>query len=345
MAITVDPFWGDKPTENAQDFLCAFNRAMGDKSDDQKAKQFPNYLRADSEADDWWLGLSAVVHGKWESVEDAFMLRWPRAVVVRKTSMEYEEELLALMLKAQDLGKKEEVAGREVYTHIAWADKMQKLAKGAGVEGGSTYIGQVRKALPLLIKEKVGGSHATWALFLTAVHAIDIEFIKDGAEELWKDAEKQRALETRVQRLETIPTSPTAGIHQSMARTSITGTAAMGPTPSGPARATTGNPYAGSTGGRGNLFGQQPRIPRPPPAPITPESQAALHARIAAMPHHPATDAGRAAHKAQQLAWAAQHGTNGWVSETTPYPLRPGTAPVNSGECFNCGVCRWPHRE
>ena len=43
-------------------------------------------------------------------------------------------------------------------------------------------------------------------------------------------------------------------------------------------------------------------------------------------------------HKAQQLAWAAQHGANRWVTEMTPYPLRPGTAPINSGECFNCGI-------
>ena len=26
------------------------------------------------------------------------------------------------------------------------------------------------------------------------------------------------------------------------------------------------------------------------------------------------------------------------VSETTSYPLGPGTAPINSGESFNCGI-------
>jgi len=338
MVIAVDPFWGDKPGENAQDFLRAFNRAMGDKSDEAKAKQFPNYLRADSEADDWWLGLSAAVQAKWEDIEAGFMVRWPRAVVVKKTSMEYEEELLGLKLRAQDLGRKEEVAGREMYTHIAWADNMRRLAKGAGVEAGSTYIGQVRKSLPLLIKEKVSGSYRTWALFLAAVQTIDIKFIKDGADVLRKDAEKQRALETRVQRLESTPESPTAGIRHDMARTSLNTTPSSSTTLE-PTRTTADNPYVGIAGGQGNLFGgQRPRTPRTPPGPVTLQSQAELRARIAAIPHHPATDAGRAAYKAQQLAWVAQHGANGWVTETTPYPLRPGTAPINSGECFNCGI-------
>ena len=76
---------------------------------------------------------------------------------------------------------------------------VRRLAKGARVEPGSTYIGQVRKLLPSLIKEKVSGSYTTWAFFLGAVQTIDIEFIKDGADVLRKDAEKQQALGTRVQ--------------------------------------------------------------------------------------------------------------------------------------------------
>ena len=177
-----------------------------------------------------------------------------------------------------------------------------------------------------------------WALFLAAVQTIDIEFIKDGADVFRKDAEKQRALETRVQQLESTPESPTAGIRHDMARTSLN-TTPIGSTTSESTRTTTDNPYIGIAGGQGNLFGgQQPRTSRPPPGPATLQSKAELRERIAAMPHHPATDAGRAAHKAQQLAWAVQHGANGWVTEMTPYPLHPGTAPINSGECFNCSI-------
>ena len=224
--------------------------------------------------------------------------------------------------------------------HITLADIfiMWRLAKGAGVEPGSTYISQVWKLLPLLIKEKVSGSYTTWVFFLGAVQTINIKFIKDRANMLRKDVEKQWALRTQVQWLKSTPESPTGGIHHDMAWTSLSDT------PSGlntlkTTQTTTDNPYVGITGGQENLFiGQQPYTLWSPPGPVTLQSQAELHAQIASIPHHPTTDAGCAVHKAQQLTWVAQHGANGWVTEMTPYPLRPGTAPINSGKCFNCGI-------
>ena len=47
--------------------------------------------------------------------------------------------------------------------------------------------------------------------------------------------------------------------------------------------------------------------------------------------------AGRQAHQAQQADWVRTYGYGTKVTEKTPYPLRPGTAPINSGECFTCG--------
>ena len=55
------------------------------------------------------------------------------------------------------------------------------------------------------------------------------------------------------------------------------------------------------------------------------------------MPHHLDTQAGKLAHQSQQQAWAMEHGVGARVSELTPYPLCPGTAVVNSGECYKCG--------
>ncbi|KIJ33991.1 hypothetical protein M422DRAFT_263946 [Sphaerobolus stellatus SS14] len=124
------------------------------------------------------------------------------------------------------------VAGRETYMHVVWADNMQKLVKGAGVDAGSTYIGQVRKALPPLPKEKVANTYANWSLFLAAVRAGDIEFIKDGADELRREQDVRRALEARLLLLESGPGSPTAVIRQRMAQSTIK--APTAPTPSTP---------------------------------------------------------------------------------------------------------------
>lgn len=318
--INVDPFWGDKDTENPQDFIRAFNRAMGTNTKDNKAGQFPNYLHADGAADDWYGELTDETKANWDLVEREFHRKWPKRVIAKKTTTEYEEELLNLRLKETELGKKETIAGREVYTHIAWADKIQQLAMGAKVETGTTYIGQVRKNLPSTIKEKVDTQHRSWGLFLQAVRDVDIEHIKDGMEELKKRAAERQIMERRIQQLEA---SPTVAIRKQLTTTTIS-----------PATRVNSNadPF-GAGGGRGNLFGQQ-RTERPLP---TPAERTALQNRIAAMPHHPTTEAGRQAHQAQQQTWVKTHGINTRVTELTPYPLRPGTAPVNSRECFKCG--------
>ena len=69
----------------------------------------------------------------------------------------------------EDMGKKEKVAGQEVYTHIAWADKMGMVIKGAKLENTTMHIGHVRKNLPKLLREKIGAGHADWNVFLEAV--------------------------------------------------------------------------------------------------------------------------------------------------------------------------------
>jgi hypothetical protein len=328
MPVHVEPFWGNKADENAQDFIRSFNRAMGDKDDAHKAKQFEYYLRADSEADEWWSELDADKKTRWSDIEAAFQARWPKAKVVKKTPTEYEEELLSTKLKVEELGKKEEVAGRETYTHIVWADKMARLAKGAGVETGSTYIGQVIKGLPRVLKERVAGSYKSWDAFLTAVREVDMEYVKDGVEEYMREQKEKEELRARVKMLEALPATSIAALTQQMAAVTVGG----GIQQQG----------GGGRGAYGGSSGQPRRVlpgngPRPAAQPVTPELQAKIRAALAAMPHHPDTVEGRQAHKEQQLEWARKHGATAWVTEDTPYPLRPGTAPACSGECFRCG--------
>ncbi|KAF5374109.1 hypothetical protein D9615_008813 [Tricholomella constricta] len=340
MPANVEPFWGDRPDENGQDFFRAFNRAMGDKSDDVKRKLFVNYLHADGEADEWYAGLPAAVRADWDDIETAFHARWPRATVARKTAMEYEEEILALRLTEESMGLKELVAGRDVYTHIVWADRMGALVARAGHATGSTYIGLVRRGLPSLIREKIVGAPADWTAFLATVRAVDIDHIRDGAAELRKERDRQKRLDERMRMLEAM-NSPTRAIRGQLANTSITVTAPK------TRQITTleGNPFLNAGGGQGSLSyatvgggrvagGTAARTPRPPP---TEADRVALRARLAEMLHHPNTEAGRTAHQAQQRAWIEKHGAETKVTELTAYPLRPGTLPANSNECFGCG--------
>jgi hypothetical protein len=340
-AEIITPFHGDKEDENPEDFLRAFYRRMGDKTDDTRKAQFPYYLQADSVADDWYAGLVDNEKKTWGDVENAFRKRWPRKKQVKKTDEEYEDEIMGRKLKTEDLGKKEKVAGRDVYTHIAWADKMATSVKGAKWEKTTNHIRQVRKDLPTILREKIGTGHADWEAFLDAVRNVDVEEIRDSIDIRNKE---QAAIDRRFRMLGAMHNSPTAPLRQQLS------TIAISSQPPAPRTTVTGDPFTNASGGQGNLrFTANPTapqyanagkpvqanpIPRPPP---TAEQRAELRALLNTLPQHPDTQAGRQAHQAQQAEWVKTYGFGTRVTEKTPYPLRPGTAPVNSGECFTCG--------
>ena len=337
-AEVITPFHDDKEDENPEDFLRAFYRRMGDKSEDSKKAQFPYYLQADSVADEWFADLVDDEKKSWGDIEIAFKKRWPRKKQVKKMDDEYEDEIVGRKLKPEDLGKKEKVAGREVYTHIAWADKMATSVKGAKWEKITNQLRQVRKSLPTILREKIGTGHADWEAFLKAVRYVDIEDIRDSIDIKNKE---QAAIDQHFQMFETLSRSPTAPLCQQLSTVAISSQA--------PTRnpQVIGDPFVNTSGsGRGNLaFSTNPNIsqtkppftsanPRPPP---TPEQKAAIRLLLNRFPHHPDTQSGRQAHQAQQAEWVKTFGYGTKITEKTPYPLRPGTAPLNSGECFTCG--------
>lgn len=342
MAEAVTPFKGDKEDESPEDFLRAFYRRMGDKPDDTKKAQFPYYLQAYSVADEWYDDLTANEKKSWTDIEAAFRKRWPKKKQVKKTEEEYEDEIVGKILTTEELGKKEKIEGMEVYSHIAWADKLATIVKSAKLEKTTTHIRQVRRNLPEILGDKVGTGHADWTAFLQAIRDVDVDYIRDRVARRNKELEGSRAVDRRLRMLE-VSKSPTAPLRQQLSSVVISNQ------PPGPNvnAANIGDPFTNAGGGQGNLrFAANPAIPRStrPPStnlgprpPPTPEQQAEIRTLLAKFPHHPDTQAGRLAHQAQQAEWVKTYGYGTRVTEKTPYPLRPGTAPVNSGECFTCG--------
>ena len=331
---------------------------MAGTNDEAKKQQFRDFLEADSAADEWFDNLAGDEKKDWNTIEAAFHKRWPRKKIVKKTVEEYEQEITNARLRMEDLGKKELAAGREVHAHIAWADNMETAVIGAKLEATTTCIGHVRRELPKLLREKVGTGHTSWTAFLQAIRDVDLDHIREGVDR-WKEEEEAKkkeqdekkkeqderkketedkdALRRRVQQLEKLTASPTAPLRQQMTTLGIGNT----PQPLQQSAPVSPNPFTGNTGGQGNLFYTTPTRNAPqsnntrPPA--TQADRAALLACLQKYPHHPDTEAGRQAHQAQQADWARTHGLNALVTESTPYPLRPGTLPVGSGECFTCG--------
>jgi hypothetical protein len=338
-AETITPFQGDKEDENPEDFLRAFYRRMGDKSEDTRKAQFPYYLQADSVADEWYADLVDNDKKTWGDIESTFKKRWPRKKQVKKTDDEYEDEILGRKLKTEDLGKKEKIAGREIYTHIAWADKMATSVKGAKWEKTTNHLRQVRKDLPNILREKIGTGHDNWEDFLKSVRDVDVEYIRDRIDIRNKE---KAAIDQRLRALETLSRSPTAPLRQQLSTVAISNQVPA-------SNQQVGDPFANAGGGQGNLaFVNNPTIPRQttskppftssnPRPPPTPEQKAEIRLLLNRFPHHPDTQAGRQAHQAQQAEWVKTFGYGTRVTEKTPYPLRPGTTPVNSGECFTCG--------
>ena len=176
----VTPFHGDKEDENPENFLRSFFRRMGSSSDNIKKQQFRYFLQADSVADEWFDDLLQNDKKDWPAIEATFYKRWPRRKAAKKTTEEYEDEIISLRLQTEDLGKREKVMGKDIYSHIACADKMATIVKGAKLEMTTTYIGHVRKELPKLLREKVGTGHKDWEAFLQGVRDMDMDYIRDG---------------------------------------------------------------------------------------------------------------------------------------------------------------------
>ena len=103
---------------------------MGTANSDTKKQQFKYFLQADSAADEWFEELQLNEKKDWDAIETAFNKCWPRKRAAKKTKEEYEEEITGLRLSIDDLGKKEKTAGRDVYSHIVWADKMEIIVRG-----------------------------------------------------------------------------------------------------------------------------------------------------------------------------------------------------------------------
>ncbi|KAI3609893.1 retrotransposon-like family member (retr-1) [Moniliophthora roreri] len=78
---------------------------------------------------------------------------------------------------------------------------------------------------------------------------------------------------------------------------------------------------------------QSPRAP----VQLTEEQRQTLQQNVTTLQHHPDTPEGHRAYVQQVKEWGEWHGVNAEVTYATPFPLRLGTQPVCSRECWKCG--------
>lgn len=343
-------FYGSN-SENPQNFLREAERYITlNRIPDEATKViiFSTFISAGSEADNWWVALDACHKQSWADVKTAFEAEWPAIAVAKKSKLDYQKELLALRLKDEEVGERITVAGVSTWSHLHYHSRLKKLVQDAGVAGAPVFIHQVREALPRVIRDLTSPAPADWNTFLTEISNADIPTIQDKARHEKEKKEAEKVQNARIARLEGHQRDPVEILRLQMQQASIT-----------PAPATIPQSRTTSSPGIQRLQSQPHTIPsttmtrrqiryvaanqtttpqRPRGQPPTQEERDALRARINELPHHQSTDVGQAAYEEQVRQWVTRWGESARCTESTPFPLTPGTAQICSGECFRCGA-------
>ncbi|KAF8889563.1 hypothetical protein BD779DRAFT_1610959 [Infundibulicybe gibba] len=319
-AKTVSRFSGERsdsvqPDDFLKDVKNSFHE-YSNLSDADRIEIFANNLKSRSVAEDWFNDSIAPTKANWREVQQAFVKRFPPVRRSKKTSAEYQRELSALKLTTAELGKKVTYAGEELWSHIAFAYKLLDLAEKAGIADTDVNVWRARDELPDVIKEEVKEEQANWRAFCAAIEETSHSRIRDGVAK-HEAHEKERAevqqLRDQLNRLQVSGTnSRTAARPASNVASPTTTTTNTRPA---------NNPAAAS----------RQRLP------LSEEERALVFARADAWPMQQDTPEGKTAWEGQRRAWKAQFGENARVTPRTGYPLRPGGAPLFSGECYRCG--------
>ncbi|KAG2748795.1 hypothetical protein P692DRAFT_201714292 [Suillus brevipes Sb2] len=297
---------------------------------------FSTLLSAGSVADTWWNKLDSSKKTSWADVKIAFMERWPAITVAEKTGLDYQREILALRLSDDEVGTQIIIAGVATWAHLQFHNKLQQLVSEAGAATTTGLVYQVRENLPVVVKELTTPGLGEWKTFLDEIKNIDTNKLREKAEGARKKKEIEKTQNARLARLETLQTDAVEIMRLQLQRTNIdsnqTGQARTNTAYSTLPSQTTRIRYAprGSSPITRPSFRQR--------QPLSPEERETMRSRMDELTHHPDTANGRTAYEEQIRQWFAKNGADGRVNENTPFPLRPGSAMICSGECFKCGA-------
>ena len=238
---------------------------------------------------------------------------------MQKTTAEKQTELEGERITEAELGTKVKVNGADVYAHVAWANRVEKLANAIPDNNNLLVVG-CRRQLPPTLKALVSSSHDTWTTFCAAVRAIRPLEIEEEKERQEKQARIEGELQrVRQQQQRQPPTTPSSALGQAFRNFSV-----------GPISQPRFQPVATNAQGPAQPYRGPQR---------TDAEKLAIIERIP--PPQPDTTTGRAAYEAEVATWNRNNYRRA-AHETRPYPLTPGTSPVARGECFSCGKIGHP---
>lgn len=259
-----------------------------------------------------------------------------------KDAEEYAAELLKHELGEKELGKTVDVRGRPKWTHHIWAEKALELATKAEIASTNHSILTVKSNLPAPLRRRLEARYRDWTSFVKAIKNVnsDATIAKEVEERAKQEAEKAESA-AKLARAEAEIALMKKKIEERERMSAMVGQFNRTNLTSTPRSMPYQPRQYGVTGGAldfrrpGQISTQ--RFPSTQ-SQLSPADLATLRRNTNAIPTPANTPDGQNEYQRQVAEWERQHGPNAFVTIHTPYPLRPGTLPVGSNECWNCGT-------
>jgi len=121
----------DDDTLDPRDFLKRVQRYLMATTweDTEKINYFETWLKSGSVAEQWLRNIEVAKKATWRDLCTAFKEWWPEHPIVQKMTAEKQTELEGEKITEGELGTKVKVNGADMYSHIVWVNKVEKLAK------------------------------------------------------------------------------------------------------------------------------------------------------------------------------------------------------------------------
>ncbi|KAG1798162.1 uncharacterized protein HD556DRAFT_1232622, partial [Suillus plorans] len=319
-------------------------------TDAQRVQRFGMQLTPGEAAEEWYQSLTSKQLSSFADLKLVFFKCWPHPKCPKLTRAQQKERIMAQVLKEEEVGEWTQVGRTGNYAHVIWAINVSKLALGMGDVNGA-MIEYTLEGIPNVLKDHLECAYTTWEEFVEDIQKVPNVKLKRSREDL----EKNRARDAEIAKLKAQNSPSPLLLSQQFAQMSI------------PAQQTVPTSYC-STPRMFNpnmststfppvttqpMFNVGPFMtPRNGPPvyngtrgafpPRTPLTRAQILERTALVPQRPNTEAGMRQYEGDVDLWHHTYGTDGMTTLDRPYPLRPGTALVGSGECYNCGMVTEP---
>lgn len=237
-----------------------------------------------------------------------------------------KQKLKGLVLKEEDIASWDK--DESEYKHIVWIEKVASMANELG-DTDRTLIDSIIKHIPQPLRMSLANNYSSWEDLKNSVRAVPIELLQDAKDRLEGNKSRDQTITSLQQQIAQLSIQVQTG----QGRGTRTATASVTTPPQYlpmPTIQTSAKPIVTS--------GWQGQSVMPPYFSFT---RARILERAAMVTQRPNTEVGKRQYEQDVEAWHSTH-SSAPPSLERPYPLKPGTMPLGSGECFACGMVMEP---